>query len=263
MSTLTSLAVSDLGTGTTATLHLPGWCGGRDVFDPLLAAAAGRRISVDLPGHGQSVAPAGDFTSADVLDDVLAHVDQLGLERVVPVALSHAGWFAVELRRALGPERVPGIVMIDWMPIGAPPGFLDALSGLQDPDEWAGVRAQLFQMWTTGVDTQEVHEYVSSMGEYGYAHWSRAGREIAGAFMKHGSPVAALAGLAEEQGVDCPTLHLYAQPGDDAYLEAQQGFAAENPWFQVHRLAATSHFPTFEVPEEIVGRIDGFISTMR
>lgn len=263
MPTHTSLAVSDLGTGTISTVHLPGWCGGRDVFDPLLAAEGGRRISVDLPGHDRPGAPAGDFTSADVLADVVEMADHLSLDRIVPVALSHAGWFAIELRRALGPERVPAVVTLDWMPIGPPPGFMDALGGLQDPDAWADVRAQLFQMWTTGVDVQAVHDYVASMGEHGFDMWSRAGREIAGAFMKHGTPVAALAGLAEEQGVDCPTLHLYAQPGDDSYLEAQQGFAAENPWFQVHRLAATSHFPTLEVPEEIAGRIEAFVAAVR
>lgn len=263
MSLLTSLAVSDLGTGTTATLHLPGWCGGRDVFDPLLAAESGRRLSVDLPGHGDSVAPMGDFTSADVLADVVAVVDRLGLDRVVPVALSHAGWFAVELRRALGPERVPAIVMIDWMPIGPPPGFLDALAALQDPDAWTGVRAGLFEMWTRGVEAQAVHDYVSSMGDHEFGMWSRAGREIADGFVEHGTPLAALVGLAEQQGVECPTLHLYAQPADDAYLDAQRGFAAENPWFQVHRLAAASHFPTLEVPEEIAAWIEDFLGAGR
>jgi pimeloyl-ACP methyl ester carboxylesterase len=258
------LAVTDIGTGASATVHLPGWCGGRDVFAPLLAAdGGGRRISVDLPGQGQSVAPAGNFTSAEVVADVLALVEHLGLDRVVPVALAHAGWFAIELRRALGPEQVPGIVLVDWMPIGAPPGFLDALAELQNPNAWADVRAHLFEMWTSGIDDRAVHDYVASMGEYGFDMWSRAGREIAQAFVQHGTPVAALTELAEEQGVDCPTLHLYAQPDDDAYLAAQQGFGAEHPWFQVHRLAAASHFPTLEVPDVIATRIDEFTGALR
>ena len=39
------------------------------------------------------------------------------------------------------------------------------------------------------------------------------------------------------------------------YLEGQQAFAAENSWFQVAKLQAHSHFPTFEVPDQIAARI--------
>jgi pimeloyl-ACP methyl ester carboxylesterase len=231
------------------------------VFDPLLSRAGGARrtISVDLPGHGASPAPADDFDSTNVLHAVVALADRLDLERVVPVALAHAGWFAIGLRRALGPTRVPGIVLVDWMPLGPPPGFLDALGALQDPNAWASVRSQLFAMWTSGVDEPAVRDYVASMGEYGYDMWSRAGREIAGSFAAEQTPTIALARLAAEQGLDCPTLHLYAQPTDDGYLAAQEDFAAGHPWFRVHRVAATSHFPTLEVPDEIAAHIDGFV----
>jgi pimeloyl-ACP methyl ester carboxylesterase len=262
--TVRTLAHSDTGTGGPALVQLPGWCGGRDVFDPLLphTATSRRSISVDLPGQGDSAAPDRDFDSTDVLAEVIALADQLGLEQLVPVALSHSGWFAIELRRALGPARVPGIVLLDWMPIGAPPGFLDALGALQNEHAWSDVRAQLFAMWTSGVEVQAVHDYVASMGEYGYDMWSRAGREIAQSFGTHDTPVAAIARLAEQQGADCPTLHLYAQPGDDGYLAAQQGFAAEHPWFQVYRLSATSHMPTFEVPAEIAAQIGEFVEPL-
>jgi pimeloyl-ACP methyl ester carboxylesterase len=100
-----------------------------------------------------------------------------------------------------------------------------------------------------------------TMADYGYDMRSRAGREIAHAFVTHGTPVAAIEQLAQEQGVECPT-HLYAQPGDDGYLAAQQGFAAAHSWFQVHRLTATSHMPTFEVPADIAAHIDRFVESL-
>lgn len=34
---------------------------------------------------------------------------------------------------------------------------------------------------------------------------------------------------------------------------------AAHPWFQVHRLAARSHFPMFEVPLEMAQVIDGCV----
>ncbi len=58
--------------------------------------------------------------------------------------------------------------------------------------------------------------------------------------------------------MDCPTLHLYAQPSDDSFLAAQQDFAASHPWFSVERLSAHSHFPILEAPAETADAIEEF-----
>jgi pimeloyl-ACP methyl ester carboxylesterase len=251
-----TIAYDDVGTGEPALLCLPGWCGDRDVFVPLTERLARTRrgVAMDLPGHGGSTAPDGDYDSEDVVRAALDVIDRAGLQRVVPVALSHAGWVAIELRRRLGAERVPGLVLLDWMLLGPPPGFLDALAGLQHPDAWRDVRAGLFAMWTEGIDVPALHDYVGRMGGYGAEHWQRAGREIAASFQAEGTPLAALAGLEPA----CPTLHLYAQPADDAVLAAQQQAATRHPWFTPRRLPARSHFPMFEVPDELADAIERF-----
>lgn len=250
----------DAGAGEPALLCLPGWCGDRTVFDPLLPLLASRRrvLSADLRDHGSGAPASDDFGYPEVVDDAVALLEATGVTRVVPVALSHAGWAAIELRRRLGPDRVPALVLLDWMVLGPPPGFSDALSGLQQDLTWQQVRAGLCAMWTTGVDAAPLHRYVADMGRYGFGHWRRAGREIAAAFHAHGSPLAALDALGLA-GAACPTLHVYAQPADDAYLSAQQQWAAEHPWFRVQRLAARSHFPMFEVPDELATAVDDFV----
>ena len=255
-STVHSTAHAEAGAGEPALLLLPGWCGDRTVFDGLLArlGTARRTVATDLREHGESPRTGEDFTFADTVDDAVALVDALGVDRVIPVALSHAGWVAVELRRRLGAERVPGMVLVDWMVLGTPPGFDGALAGLQDDAAWAEVRAALFGMWTQGVDVPAVREYVASMGEYGASYWQRAGREIAACFAANGAPLAALDALPEP----CPTLHLYAQPADDAVLAAQQALADTHAWFEVHRLDARSHFPMFEVPDEMARLVEEF-----
>jgi pimeloyl-ACP methyl ester carboxylesterase len=247
----------DLGAGEPALLLFPGWCGDRTVFEPLLPLlAAGRRtVATDLREHGGSARTGRDFGTHDVVDDLVQLVEGLGLQRVVPVALSHAGWAAIDMRRRLGPTRVPGIVLLDWMPLGTPPGFLDALEALQDEAAWEQVRSGLFAMWTAGVESPALHDYVGAMGEYGHPYWRRAGREIAAAFTAEGSPLAAL----EHLDAPCPTLHLYAQPAEDAVLLAQRAYAAEHPWFRVTRLEAGSHFPSFEVPEQTSNAIEEFV----
>lgn len=253
-----SLAVSDSGAGaaasTPALLLVPGWCGDRTVFDALLARASLRRrvVSVDLPGHGESAA-IGDYDTGTLVDHLEATVADLGLNPVVPVGLSHAGWAVLELRRRLGADAVPGVVLLDWMVLGTPPGFGDALAGLQSP-AWADVRAGLFEMWTTGVDVPALHAYVAAMGGYGASHWQRAGREIAASFAANPVPLQALAGLQP-----CPALHVYAQPADDAVLAAQQEFAAMHSWFEVQRLEARSHFPMFEVPDDMTAVVESFV----
>jgi pimeloyl-ACP methyl ester carboxylesterase len=144
------------------------------------------------------------------------------------------------------------------MPIGAPPGFLDALDGLQSPAAWREVRAQLFAMWAAGVEDVAVHAYIDSMAAYGFDMWSRAGREIGHALRAQPVPVAALA----ELGTPCPTLHVYAQPRDDEYLAAQQAVAAEHPWFGVRRVSAASHFPCLEAPTQVEAALDEFLGAL-
>ena len=255
------VAHAEAESGEPALLLLPGWCGDRTVFDGLLArlGTARRTVALDLPEHGTSPRTGEDFTTADVVDAAVALLDELAVDRVVPVALSHAGWVAIELRRRLGAQRLPGVVLLDWMVLGTPPGFDGALAGLQDGGAWSDVRAALFGMWTEGVDEPAVHEYVASMGRYGAAHWQRAGREISAGFAADGAPLAALGMLPEP----CPTLHLYAQPADDTVLAAQRTFAESHPWFEVHRLDAHSHFPMFEVPDEMSTLIEEFACRLR
>jgi hypothetical protein len=257
---LVNPGVDDLGTGEPALLLTPGWCGDRTVFGPLAERLAGTRRTVvtDLRGHGELAdgEATDDDDSAVVVDDLVATIETRGVDRVVPVALAHSGWFALELRRRLGAHPVPALVLVDWMPLGTPPGFADVLGGLQDPGRWQDVRAGLMGRWVHGIDDPAIHAYVESMRGYGFGHWSRAGREIAAGFAQ-GSPLAAIASLG-----GCPTLHLYAQPQDPSYLTVQEEFAAVQPWFHVRRLEAMSHFPMLEVPGTMAHEIEEFVCSL-
>ena len=74
-------------------------------------------MSVDWRGHGESPGPGLDFGTEELIEDAIELIDNLQLDQVVPVALSHAGWVALELRRKLGAERIPAVVLLDWMPL--------------------------------------------------------------------------------------------------------------------------------------------------
>lgn len=252
------ISYDDAGQGEPALLFLPGWCGSRAVFAQLAALGATRRrvLALDWRGHGQSERPRGDFGTDALVDDALAVIAASGVERVVPVALAHAGWVAIELRRRLG-ERVPQIVLLDWIVLDPPPPFLGALQALQDPQRWELAREQLFGMWLHGLDIPALTSYVrEDMGSYGYEMWARAGREISATYGRAGNPLRALAALDPP----VPTLHLYAQPDDPGYLAAQQALAATDSWFTVRKLQARSHFPMLEVPDEMAASIEHFVA---
>lgn len=251
------LAFDDVGDGEPALLMLPGWAVNRTLFRPLLPVLGAHRraVALDWRAHGGSADPGADFATDELVEDALAVIVATGVEQVVPVAQSHGGWMAIELRRRLGPERVPGLVLCSWMVLGPPPPFFDALDNLQNRDRWEDERDQLLQRWLGGTDTPALRRQAQEMASYPFDMWARAGREITRSCRTEGSPLEALARL----DVPTPTLHLYAQPADPAYLEAQEERAAEHDWFHVQRIDATTHFPMLEDPAAVASAIDTFV----
>jgi pimeloyl-ACP methyl ester carboxylesterase len=253
------IGYDDLGTGEPALLLMPGWCDSRTVFRsvaPLLAEQH-RVFGLDWRGHGRSAAPDGDFGYDDLLDDALGVVERSGADRVVPVAASHAGWAAIALRRKLRRARIPGMVFLDWIVLEPPPPFIGALEALQKPGEWRDVRDQLFRMWLNGLDGGPVPKHLEEvMSGYDETMWARAGREISRAYARDGAPIGTLRELAT------PSLHLYAQPSDPAYLRAQQALSEDTGWFQVERLEGQSHFPALERPEAVAAAVLAFTASL-
>ena len=96
------------GQGELALLLLPGWCGPRTLFEPLMTRLDGYRLlGLDWRGHGESKASDADFGTAELVEDALDVLEHAGVDRVVPVSAAHAGWVAIELRRRLGPSLYP------------------------------------------------------------------------------------------------------------------------------------------------------------
>lgn len=248
----------DQGQGEPALLFLPGWCTNRTVFQNLASFCARHRrtLVLDWRGHGESGSPTADFGNEDLVEDALNVVDASGAQRIVPVALSHAGWVAIELRQRLK-FRVEKLVLLDWIIMMQPPReFFEALDGMQSPDRWRDAVERIFSVWLGDVDNPALVRFVrEEMGSYGFDMWGRAAREIAAAYADRGTPLQILAGLQPP----LPVMHLYAQPEDPRYLAAQQFFAAAHSWFRVHRLNARSHFPMFEVPAAMAAAIEQFV----
>jgi pimeloyl-ACP methyl ester carboxylesterase len=108
------LSYTDTGGDGPPVLLLHGILFDRTMFDPQVAALRDRYrfITPDLRGHGESDHLAKDFTQWDMMEDHVALLDQLGVERAVWGGVSQGGFQA--LRAALRhPDRVNALVLIE------------------------------------------------------------------------------------------------------------------------------------------------------
>ena len=255
------ISYDDRGEGGPALLYLPGWCVSRKVFAdlPRLSAARRRTLALDWRGHGESEAAPAPFGSNELVEDAIAVIAASGARSVVPVALSHAGWIAIELRRRLG-DRIAKLVLIDWIVQEAPAPFLRVLEASQSPDRWSVARDLLFSIWLRGVGNDALKSFIAAdMGGHGFDMWARAGREITAAYRRWGSPLAALAGLEPT----LPVQHLHARRDEAGHPADQRSIAAGHPWYSVVELDARSHFPMFETPQEMAAAIERFVAPDR
>jgi pimeloyl-ACP methyl ester carboxylesterase len=235
---------------------LSGWCSSLERWDEVARLAADHRrvLRFDWRGHGGSDPAGGDFGVDEMVEDAIAVIDASGAADVVPCAASHAGWVAIALRRRLR-DRVPKLVHADWMLVEPSKPYMDVIRRLKGP-EWPEARDLLFTIWAAGVGTPEIRRVLDVMAEQDGDMWQRSGREIEAAYLENGSPLAAFAMLDPP----VPALHVYGQPQDAAYLDAQQTFAATHDWFRVRKIDAVTHFSMVERPREVAGTIEEFVA---
>jgi pimeloyl-ACP methyl ester carboxylesterase len=108
-----SISYTDEGQGEPLLL-IHGFPLSSDMYQPQRTALKHRFrvITPDLRGMGKSDVPTSGYSMDAYVDDLLALLDQLGIEQTIVGGMSMGGYilFAL-LRRA--PERVKGVILID------------------------------------------------------------------------------------------------------------------------------------------------------
>jgi pimeloyl-ACP methyl ester carboxylesterase len=99
------------GTGDPAIVLVHGWTNTREIWGehPSTLSRTHRVVTLDLAGHGESAPDRPEWTMDAFGEDVVAVVEQLGLERVVLVGFSMGGAAVLEAAERI-PERVLGVV---------------------------------------------------------------------------------------------------------------------------------------------------------
>ena len=104
----------------------------RAMWDPQVPALAEhfRVVRYDTRGHGQSPAPAGPYSIDDLVDDVVALLDRLGVVRASFAGLSLGGMTGMRLA-AREPERVDRLALLCTSAKTDPQPFLDRAAAVR------------------------------------------------------------------------------------------------------------------------------------
>jgi pimeloyl-ACP methyl ester carboxylesterase len=110
------------GNGTAALVFVHGWCCDRHYWDRQVRHFVPQHtvVTLDLAGHGASGQARTQWTMEAFGQDVIAVVEQLGLEQVVLIGHAMSGAVIVEAARHL-PTAVIGVVGVDtWRGVEQP-----------------------------------------------------------------------------------------------------------------------------------------------
>jgi 2-succinyl-6-hydroxy-2,4-cyclohexadiene-1-carboxylate synthase len=249
----------EAGAGPRAFVLVHGFSGGRDDFTSQLPALAaeGRTIAQDQRGHGDAT-NTGDprtYTLAQLVDDLRAFVDALGLARFD--LLGHSMGGMVVQRFALQhPERVASLVLMDTT---------SAPLGLGLPREALAKAAQIAR----ATSMERLHEIMRAragdnplrtrpdqrleqeMGSERY--WARIRKHFASmdveAFEALGSEIGAVEPLTPRLGeLRCPTTVLVGD-SDKPFLEPSRVMHAAIPGSKLVVIPDGGHSPQLEAPE--------------
>jgi pimeloyl-ACP methyl ester carboxylesterase len=237
------------GEGHPHMMFLHGWCGNRSFFAPQFEyfARAHRVVSLDLPGHGQSRAPAA-YSVEGLAADVAALGHELGLGRGVLVSHSLGAMVALALSRQ-APELVSAVIMVDPPPLSKEvwKGFAESLlSGFEGPDPATARRDFVEQMFLPTDDADRRAQIVRTM--------CAAPDEVAVATVK---AMAAFDSALILGGCDVPVVIISSAvpTNGSAYLQEV------NPAVTTGQVIGAGHFLQLETPEQVNLMIERFLST--
>jgi pimeloyl-ACP methyl ester carboxylesterase len=260
--------VAEAGEGDDVVLCLHGWpqhwYEWRHLM-PALAAAGHRVLAMDLRGFGWSDAPPRGYEKENMADDVLAVLDELGLERVKLVGHDWGGWigFLLALKAPKRFERYlalnilhPWVGLRDmapnlwrfwyqWMILSPGIGYGLHRSGRFIPRVLVG-GSSVKEVW----DDETVHAFSDSFTRPDYA---RAGVQMYRVFnLKEVPPM--MRGRYLRMRLTVPTLVLFGEDDFAIRPELLDGHGDHADEFRVERVHGCGHFIADERPDLVAER---------
>ncbi|HET8565992.1 MAG TPA: alpha/beta hydrolase [Solirubrobacterales bacterium] len=265
---------AEAGSGEDVVLCLHGWPQHWYEWRHLMPALADRHrvIALDLRGFGWSEAPADGYEKENLADDVLAVLDELGLERVKLVGHDWGGWigFLLCLRE---PDRFQRYLALNilppwtsmramaphlwrfwyqWLILSPGVGYRLHRSGKFVPRVLAGASVRR-EAW----DDATLHAFSDSFEEPGHA---RAAVQMYRVFNLRELPAISKGRYAKSH-LEVPTLLLFGT-GDAALRhETLKGYEQHANDMQLEKIDGCGHFIADEMPDLVAERARSFFAT--
>ena len=241
------------GSGDTTLLFVHCWSCDRSYWREQLDAFSEdyRVVSLDLAGHGASGTDREEWTVAGYAGDVLAVVEDLGLERVILIGHSMGGSVSVEAARLM-PERTIGVACVDTLynaEAEFEPTFAEELATRLEGD-FVGVRSELLGQMFLPESDGEVQAWVARKGESAYA-------PAAIALMRDFATFDLAAAMAEvEVPIRCVNANALPPLIPETAVEINRKYAD----FDADIMDGVGHFLLLEQPEEFNALLRGAIA---
>jgi esterase len=216
-------------------------------------------LAMDMRGFGDSEwSPAKDYSVPAMGADIVAVLDALGWPRAVLVGHSMGGRSTTYVA-AKRPERVAGLVLVDYTPENAPAGAKRVTEKVgNQPDAFRSIEAAMQYLGSSDRKRTEAYlkrtdaGFVPKRDLYFRDQFRRALET--GERPKLGVDMWQL--LAE---VRCPVLSLRGERSDMYAPETMQKMKAANPRMQVSVIARAGHDIAGDNPAALVGALAAFL----
>ncbi|MFD0277001.1 alpha/beta fold hydrolase [Kitasatospora sp. NPDC127111] len=248
------LACRDSGGPGTPLVLLHGLAGHAGEWDAVAGALSARHrvVAVDQRGHGASERHPRDVSRAAYVADVVAVIEQLGLDRPVLVGQSYGGHAAM-LTAAAHPALVSRLVLVEAGPAGS------------DPETLAGI-AGWFDGWPTPFPTRAAAVEFLGGGPVGEG-WAAGLEERDGGWWPRFDKRVMVESLTENAHrswweewarISCPTLAVLGQSGIIGAEQIDRMLAAGAETVAVS-VPGTGHDLHLERPAELARLIGAFV----
>lgn len=265
---------AEAGSGDDVVLCLHGWPQHWYEWRHLMPALADRHrvIALDLRGFGWSDAPEDGYEKEDMADDVLAVLDELGIERVKLVGHDWGGWIGF-LLCLKAPQRFDRFLVMNivppWVNLRAIVGHawrfwyqqvvLTPIVGYRLHRGGQFIRRILVGGSTikSAWSEEELRAFADNLAEPARAH---AAVQLYRVFNWHEAPKIARGRYADAQ-LEVPTLMVFGE--DDFVLRPSMltGYEKHAEDMRVELVPGCGHFIADERPELVADRAREFFNS--
>jgi pimeloyl-ACP methyl ester carboxylesterase len=238
------------GSGPQAVVFVHGWTCDESSWSAQVPPLSGkyRVITLDLPGHGKSAAPAnGKFSMENFARAVEAVRVDAGVDRIVVVGHS-MGTPVIRKYQLMYPQHVAGMVLVDGlvpMP-GVPSTFTPPpLAGAEGLAAREGMIRGMFSASTSAAQQDHILKMMLGAPE----------ATAIGAMSATFDP-----SWLSAEPVKVPALGLYAE---NSALRAGDAMKTIFPTLEYHEVPGTGHFLMLEKPAEFNKLLGDFLAKIR